>query len=425
MMNIRQVYKVVKRGVSTMRIVKDLELPKPDPILGLKALYNEDKNPHKVDLIVGEYIHPVTKSTYTPPSVRNVEQILSQKIKEKLHSYQPITGKPAITKKMRSLMFGFDDTNDLHSVSSLSLGGTGSLFLSALYLKSIGYKTIYLPNPTWPNHINIMTMAGLKVKRYDYFGNDTTDSDKIISFSNLTKLKLDSSDTILLHATCHNPTGIDYSKDEMYEFADYISKKSGTIPIIDFAYHGFKTSIVDEGSYMKNLVSKFTNGSLVAYSCSKNFGLYGDRIGALHIFHPRDSSGYTQKVIDGRLKQLVRTTYSNPPLYGAEIVGELLSNKEYTDQWMNDVSIMTSSIKEKRKLLYDMMATKYKKDWKCIMNASGLFTVLPLNTDQINKLRELGLYIVDIGDNMARINICAIDETNVNTISKSIASVTQ
>lgn len=383
-----------------------------DPILSLPRLMAADqRKKEKVDLSVGAYRTSEGKPLLLS-SVSKAELLILQKCTDK--EYLPIEGNHLFLKKTEELIFG----PSLHDSSALfmlqSMGGSGALRVGAEFLSREGSnKTIYLPNPTWPNHKLIFKMSGLKVEEYPYYDslNHTLD------FSNLCEAikNMPERSIILLHACCHNPTGIDPTLEQWKEISDLI-KKQGIIPFFDFAYQGFGNDLEQDAEVIRYFISQ-SHEMFVASSNSKNFGLYGERIGALSVIS--ESHEQAQK-IGSHLKQIVRGNYSNPPIHGALVVATILDDPELRNEWIQELSNMRDRIKAMRQALAAGLLVKGAKDFNFLIQQKGIFSYSGLTQDQVLRLREdYGIYMPLNG----RINVAGLNIHNLNYVIEAILAV--
>ena len=311
-----------------------MEMAAPDAILGLNAAFNNDENPHKINLGVGVY-KDETGITPILECVKQAERMLMES--ENSKSYLGIDGLPEYAKLVRQTLFGRDvDVSPM--VTLQTPGGTGALRVAGDFLKSkVGASRIWLSNPTWANHGAVFSAAGLVTDSYRYLG----ECGKALDFTGMMEsiAAIPAGDVICLHACCHNPTGVDPTVEQWSEIAAACAT-GGVLPLIDFAYQGFANGIREDAAALQPFLSS-GNEFMVCSSFSKNFGLYAERVGALTIVS-QDSA--TAAVTLSHAKKAVRTNYSNPPKHGGAIVATVLGSTELTALWESEVAAMRDRI---------------------------------------------------------------------------------
>lgn len=385
-----------------------------DPIFGLFAAFNADLRPHKVNLSVGVYKN-ADGGDQVLSCVKSAEAILSAKKLGK--EYPPLLGNPLLINEGLKLVFG-DDAPCLAAArvaGAQTLGGTGALRIGAEFLTRSGIsKTIYLSDPTWQNHKAIFTSAGMKVDAYSYY--DTLNN--ALNFPALCQAirQIPPGSVLLLQPCCHNPTGISPTLEQWRELSQLI-KHQQVLPFFDFAYQGFDTGIQNDAAAIR-LFAAEGHELLVASSFSKNFGLYGERVGTLSILTADET---VKNRVSSLLKQIVRGSYSMPPLHGGRIVAEILSTPELKQEWEQELANMRERISEMRKtLVAGLMAGGADGAFDFMTHQAGMFSFCGLNTDQVQRLRqEFGIYMPGNG----RINIAGLNGYNMEYVVQSILSV--
>eukprot|EP01092_Planopodium_desertum_P012115 TRINITY_DN5657_c0_g1_i4.p1 TRINITY_DN5657_c0_g1~~TRINITY_DN5657_c0_g1_i4.p1 ORF type:complete len:339 (-),score=86.06 TRINITY_DN5657_c0_g1_i4:28-1044(-) len=299
----------------------------PDPILGVTQAFQKDTSTAKINLGVGAYRDDNNKP-YVLPVVREAEKRLYEEKRD--HEYGPIGGPAPFPDLAAKLILG-EDSKPIReglNVTVQSISGTGACRIGTEFLgRFAADKAIYLPDPTWANHIPLCTDAGLKVKYYRYYDSATNTFNEKGFLEDLSKAP--SGQIFLLHACAHNPTGFDPSP-ETWTKASAICKERGHIVFFDSAYQGFASGDPDKDAFP---VRKFVSDGhkvLIAQSFAKNFGLYGERVGAFTII-AKDKN--EKEILDSQLKILIRPLYSNPPIYGSRLVSIILGDKQLTAQW--------------------------------------------------------------------------------------------
>ncbi|GHF10845.1 aminotransferase [Kordiimonas sediminis] len=388
------------------------ELP-TDPILGLMAAYRADTRPGKIDLSVGVYMN---EDGHTPifDAVKKAEAYRLQS--ETTKAYIGMEGTPGFNTLMQQEAFGAD-----HSVlaagrvaSALTPGGCGALHLAAQLIKAANADaTVWVSDPTWANHVPLIGGVGLKLETYPYFDRAThgVNFDAMMSVLN----GLGPSDVVLLHACCHNPTGADLPPEQWDQIAESASIK-GWIPFLDSAYQGLGTSL-DADAYGIRRMADAVDEMLLAMSCSKNFGLYRERVGMVAAVTPADKQAATLS----HIKTIARGIYSMPPAHGGAIVEHILGTPELRTNWENELKDICSSIQTSRALLSRALtASGAPGSFDYLTENKGMFSFLDLSKEQIEKLRtDHAVYIVGSG----RINLAGAHKNNVDRIAEAVKAV--
>ncbi len=385
-----------------------------DPILGLTDAFKKDNNPDKINLGVGVY---KDEDGVTPilATVKEAEKrILNQ---ETTKSYLSIQGTPEYGKCVRELIFGKD--SDVLAANRAATvqgpGGTGSLRIAADFINKFFPNTkIWISDPTWANHNQIFKAAGIEIKTYSYY-------DKAIKGLNFDKMvesisQIPKGDVVLLHACCHNPTGVDISPEQWNVIAD-MAEKQEFIPLFDFAYQGFGKGL-DEDAYAIRTFAKKIKSFFVANSFSKNFGLYNERVGALTVVADNAEEAAT---VFSQLKICVRANISNPPAHGAAVVTTILSDPKLYSQWVEEVAEMRRRIRNYRELFVAKLKENgVKQNFDFIEEQRGMFSYTGLELEQVLKLRkDYSIYFVNSG----RISLAGINGKNIDRLCKSFAEV--
>jgi aspartate aminotransferase len=385
-----------------------------DPILGLLAKYREDSNPKKIDLGVGVY---KDETGHTPilACVKKAEKFRLDTEDTKV--YIGPTGSPLFNEKMTELIF-----SEQHQVISddrvrtvSTPGGTGALRVAAEFIGSCKKgATIWVSNPTWANHTGLFQAAGLTVKTYPYYDYENKNLDFDGMLAALKNVSAD--DVVLLHACCHNPSGMDLNQEQWQQVAE-IAKFVGFLPLIDMAYQGFGQGL-DEDAYGLRLMASSVKEMVVCSSCSKNFGLYRERIGACSIIG--ESSAHVE-VATSVLLSVIRCIYSMPPAHGAAIVETILASDELCHQWHNELKIMRDRINGNRNLLVAKLIEQgVTRDFSFITRQSGMFSFLGITPEQVKRLQdEFSIYMVG----SSRMSIAGIANSNVDYLAESIAKI--
>lgn len=386
----------------------------PDPIIGLTEAFNNDTNPAKVNLGVGVYQDangkvPVLKV------VREAERRWYDQ--EATKTYIGIDGVPAYIKEVQKLLFGADSQvlAEGRAVTVQGLGGTGSLKVGADFLRRfLPDAEIWISNPSWENHQMLFEAAGFKVNSYPYYDAETHGLDFNGMLETLKRLPAGS--IVVLHACCHNPTGVDLSEDQWQLVVDVV-KQARLVPFLDFAYQGFGESLEADAFAVRTFAEAGIQ-CLIASSFSKSFGLYRERVGALTIL--TESAEESKRVLS-QTKRIIRTNYSSPPSHGAQLVAMVLADAELRQQWEVELTEMRERIQQMRGKFVAMLREKgVEQDFSFIQNQRGMFSYSGLSPEAVKTLREKNsLYIVGSG----RICLAAMNDKNIGSICEAIADV--
>ena len=384
-----------------------------DPILGLMEAYAQDSNPRKFDLGVGVY-KDAQGLTPIPEAVKIAEARLVESQDTK--TYIGGHGNPLFGKVINELVLGADSAliAEQRAGASQTPGGTGALRLAADFIaQCLPGKGVWLSNPTWPIHETIFAAAGVKISHYPYVGSDNRlDVDAMLAVLN----EVPKGDVVLLHACCHNPTGFDLSHDDWQRVLDVVRSRN-LLPLIDFAYQGFGDGL-EQDAWSTRLFAAELPELLITSSCSKNFGLYRDRTGALIV-----SAKTADKLIDIRsqLAHIARNLWSTPPDHGAAVVATILADPELKRRWADEVEAMRLRIAQLRSGLVEALEPHgLRERFAHIGVQRGMFSYTGLSPEQVKNLREHhSVYMVSSG----RANVAGIDATRLDLLAEAIASV--
>lgn len=388
------------------------QLP-PDPILGLTVKYKADTNPDKIDLGAGIY-KDENGNTPVLACVKKAESFRTES--EASKAYLGSTGSAVFNSRINDLNLGDHKVIRENRIRTVSTpGGTGALRVAGEFINSCTPgATIWVSNPTWANHQGVFTAAGLNVQTYPYYDYDN----KCLDFPNMIEAlkKVPRGDVVLLHACCHNPSGMDPNNEQWQQIAE-VAKETGFTPIIDMAYQGFGHGL-EEDAFGVRLMADSVEEMILCSSCSKNFGLYRERIGACSII---GKSAESAEIINSVLLRVVRVNYSMPPAHGAALVETILGSEELTAEWHVELKEMRDRINGMRHLLVDKLAENgVTRDFSFIAQQNGMFSFLGIDKEQVQRLQdEFSIYIVG----SSRISLAAISPSNVDYLSKSIAKV--
>lgn len=388
----------------------------PDPILGLSDAFRDDPHPDKINLTVGVYQDDSGKSPVLE-SVRKAESILAGS--ERTKSYLPINGHPDYLRHVQGLVFG--EGNEMlltqRIASAHTPGGTGALRLAGDFIRQcLGRRTVWMSNPTWANHQGIFDAADLDTQLYPYYDSHT----HTLNLSGMITLLEDipENDGVLLHACCHNPTGVDPTPEDWVTIAK-VCKERRLLPILDFAYQGFSTGWIDDAVAIRAFC-EYGLEFLVCSSFSKNFGLYQDRVGALHVV--AKNADEANRILS-QLKVLVRTNYSNPPAHGSAIVSTILNHPDLRQLWKEELKGMRVRINTVRQQFVEGLAKAgVQQDFSFLSDQKGMFSFSGLSEPVVQKLREKhGIYLVKSG----RLNVAGINAENCSVLCSAIADCLQ
>ncbi|MGI9473792.1 MAG: aromatic amino acid transaminase [Rubripirellula sp.] len=390
----------------------DLSVAPPDAILGLTEAFVADTNPNKMNLSVGVY-KDASGQTPILKCVKAAEQRLVEQ--EATKGYLPISGVPEYCGQVRDLIFG-DAVENARVAVLQTPGGTGALRVAAGFLASqLAPVRIWTPNPTWANHSPVFASEGVPMESYRYLAKDRTSFDFEGMLDDL-KTKTTPRDAVLLHACCHNPTGVDPTPEQWKEIAAVVSEKN-LLPVIDFAYQGFGKGLQADAGSIRSILG-VCDEAIVCNSFSKNFGLYSERVGGLSLVAADDASATAAM---SQLKKIVRSNYSNPPRHGAAIVSTILSDEQLTAMWHQELSDMRNRIHQLREQFVETMKRTGKgHDFSFLLPQNGMFSYSGLNKMQVDQLRNThSIYIVGSG----RINVAGMSENRMDQLCEAVADV--
>ena len=398
----------------TSTLFAQVERAPRDPILGLTESFNADTRADKVNLGVGVYYDDNGKL----PLLKCIKDAEAMRVASApARGYQPIEGAAAYNQAVQTLLFGASSQilADQKVITIEALGGTGALKVGADYLRRLIPKAkVAISDPSWENHRALFEMAGFEVVNYRYYDS----SSRGLDFEGMIKSieALPAGTILVLHACCHNPTGVDLSDAQWTQVIATIQSK-GHVPFLDMAYQGFGDGIDADASALRAFVASGLS-FLVSSSFSKSFSLYGERVGALSIV--TQSADEASRVLS-QVKRTIRTNYSNPPTHGGAVVAMVLSTPELRATWEAELAQMRDRIKAMRQGLVDgLKAEGLKADFGFVTSQRGMFSYTGLSEKQVDRLRdEFGVYAVGTG----RICIAALNSGNLSRVCKAIAAV--
>ncbi len=391
-----------------------VEMAPRDPILGLSEQFNADTHPNKVNLGVGVYFNDEGKL----PVLRCVAEAEKQLLTApKPKAYLPIDGIAAYDLAVQGLVFGADSPalRERRVATVQTLGGTGGLKVGADFLQRLDpAAAVLISDPSWENHRALFTQAGFHVANYPYYDA----ASRGIRFDEmLAALKSARAGTVVvLHACCHNPTGCDLTESQWRQVAQ-ACKDHSLMPYLDMAYQGFGKGIEEDGAAVRLFLSMGLS-FMVATSFSKSFSLYGERAGALSVVCRSEAE--CARVLS-QLKVLIRTNYSTPPTFGAQLVTTVLNDPTLRQMWEEELAGMRQRIRDLRsQLVAALQAEGVNSDLSYITQQMGMFSYSGLSTPQMHRLRsESGVYGLDSG----RICVAALNSRNLAPVAKAIAQV--
>ncbi|WP_372766020.1 amino acid aminotransferase [Pseudoalteromonas sp.] len=384
-----------------------------DPILGLMAKFRQDTNPNKIDLGVGVY---KTEQGDTPilSCVKKAEKFRLDN--ETSKSYIGLAGDLGFCAKMETLLLGEHPALLENRVRTAQApGGTGALRVAAEFIaKANPNASVWVTTPTWANHIGLFSSAGLTVKEYPYY--DYANKGLLFDEMMATLKTVPKGDIVLLHACCHNPSGMDLNAEQWQKVAD-LAKEVGFTPLVDIAYQGFGTSLEDDAAGLR-LLAATVDEMIICSSCSKNFGLYRERIGACSII---SESSAVADIANSVLLSVVRSIYSMPPAHGATIVDTILGSEELTAEWHQELAEMRNRINGLRSTIVEALHSRgVAQDFSFIEKQHGMFSFLSITPEQIERLqKEYSIYIVG----SSRVNVAGVSKANIDYFADAVATV--
>ncbi len=382
--------------------------PQPqDKILSLMQMFRDDPREGKIDLGVGVY-KDASGRTPVMRAVKAAERQLWEA--ETTKTYTGLAGDPAFNAAMARLILGDFDMGRVSSVATP--GGTGAVrqALELIRMAAPG-ATVWISSPTWPNHPSIIRYLGMPLAEYRYFDEESGAVDIGGMLADLSRAA--AGDVVLLHGCCHNPTGANLNPVEWTAVADLMADR-GLVPLIDLAYQGFGDGLEEDAAATRMIAARFPE-ALIAASCSKNFGIYRERTGALI------AVGGDKPVVQGNLAFLNRQNYSFPPDHGARLVTMILEDAALTADWKAELEEVRGSMLSLRAALADALRAETRSDrFGFVAQHRGMFSRLGLTADQVERLRsEHGIYMV--GD--SRVNIAGLNAATVPVLARAVAGV--
>lgn len=397
-----------------MSLFSAVEMAPRDPILGLTEAFNADTRADKVNLGVGVYYNEEGRI----PLLRAVAEAEKARLAAQApRGYLPIEGIATYDAAVQRLLFGEESAliAEGRVVTTQALGGTGALKIGADFLKRLlPDAVVAISNPSWENHRALFESAGFPVQNYRYYDAATQGIDRPGLIEDLQKLPPRS--IVVLHACCHNPTGVDLDTDDWKRIIDVL-RAGEHVPFVDIAYQGFGDGIQEDAAAAR-LFAESGLSFFVSSSFSKSFSLYGERVGALSIV--TDSRDASARVLS-QVKRVIRTNYSNPPTHGATIVAAVLGSPELRALWETELGEMRTRIQHMRSALVRQLAEKgASRDFAFVSRQRGMFSYSGLDVEQVERLRvDHGVYAISTG----RICAAALNDRNIGHVTDAIVQV--
>ena len=397
-----------------MSLFSAVEMAPRDPILGLNEAFNADTRTSKVNLGVGVYCNeegriPLLRAVVEAETIR-VAQHASR-------GYLPIDGIAAYDQAVQKLLFGAESPLLAAGrvITTQAVGGTGALKIGADFLKQLQPNAVVaISDPSWENHRALFETAGFPVQNYRYYDAATHDVNRAGMLEDLNALPAGS--IVVLHACCHNPTGVDLTPADWQNVLDVVKAKQ-LIPFLDMAYQGFGDGIAEDAAAVR-LFAESGLSFFVSSSFSKSFSLYGERVGALSII--TESKDESARVLS-QVKRVIRTNYSNPPTHGASIVAAVLNSPELRAMWEDELAEMRLRIRGMRLQMVELLVKKAPgHDFSFVARQRGMFSYSGLTVEQVARLRsEFGIYALDTG----RICVASLNQRNIEVVTDAIVQV--
>ncbi len=386
----------------------------PDPILGLAEAYRNDTRDGKINLSSGVFVDELG-TTPVLATVIEAERRLADAAGTKL--YRPIDGEVAYRDLVRALVLGADHeaVTSGRALATQTPGGTGGLRVAAdLLIQTGSSRTLWMSEPTWPNHPQLFHTAGFRIRPYPYTDATGRSIDEAAMLAALEGAS--PGDVVLLHGACHNPTGVDPSPSLWRRIGDVVQERR-LLPLVDLAYQGFGDGLREDAAGLLELVRPGVE-LLVSTSFSKTFSLYAERVGAMLVIA---ASAVDAAAVQSHVKAAIRTNYSNPPAHGADIVRTILADADLRARWEIELAAMRDRIKgNRRSLVAALDARSIPGDWSGIATQRGMFALLGLSAAEVAQLRDdHAVYVVGHG----RINVAGFTSSNLDPFADALAAV--
>jgi aromatic-amino-acid transaminase len=389
---------------------ENLETASPDAIYAVMAVVRADPRPHKIDLSIGVY-HDRSRRSPIMAAVRDAERRLLES--EATKSYLDLAGHDRFNAGMTELVFGDAGRDRIRAAQTP--GGTGAVrVLAELVKRARPDARMWLSAPTWPNHPAIMRAVGLETRTYPYFDPATNEVQAGAMLEALGEAG--PGDVVLLHGCCHNPTGAELAPEHWDAIAE-LALARGFLPFVDFAYQGFGDGLEEDAAGVRKLAAKVPQ-MLVAASCSKNFGLYRDRVGCAFVL---GASPERADVMLGQLLGVARANYSSPPAHGAAVVGTILDDAGLRAEWQAELDDMRAHMLGLRRTLATSLRARSNSDrFDFVERHRGMFSLIGASPEQVLRLRdEHAVHMVGSG----RINIAGLPEAEVDRFADALVTI--
>lgn len=386
-----------------------------EPIVALMQEALSDQNPNKLDLSIGVYFD----DSGITPIMRAVKAAEAQRLhSESTKTYIGIEGDTRFTALIRDLTFGSTLPQE-RSAGIQTPGGSGAIYVASEVYRTINPSAyVWTSQPCYQNHLAAFGGSGFAIKFYPYLSADQTlDFDAMLD---CLERGTNTGDLVILHASCHNPSGVNFTIRQWQALTSLFQAR-GVVPFIDLAYQGFGDGLTEDAAGLRHMASE-TRNAFVSVSCSKNFGLYRDRAGALFMITENDRQS---QLALGAMQTMARRIYSMPPHHGAEIVKTILSTPELKDDWETELDEYRTRLNRIRtRLAASLQRYSNSNEFDFIADQRGMFSLLPLAAPQIARLRqEHSIYTVPIGEQFARINVAACPEDGTDHLAEAIVQI--
>uniref|UniRef100_A0A7S4F4W7 Aspartate aminotransferase n=1 Tax=Chrysotila carterae TaxID=13221 RepID=A0A7S4F4W7_CHRCT len=397
--------------------LKEVPQGKADPILGVAQAFRESTAPNKVNLVIGAY-RDEEGNPWVLPSVRTAEARILERGEKK--EYAGIAGIPAFVDRALEFAYGKDNAVLLEKrvAAVQTLSGTGACRIAAeFYSRFLPKGTVaYVSDPTWPNHIPIFQQAGFEVRKYRYLDRKTNRLDFDGMLADIAASPEGS--IFVMHACAHNPTGVDPTPEQWKKISEALTARDAKV-LVDMAYQGFASGDAEADNAALRLLVADGHPLLLAQSFAKNFGLYGERVGALSVVC-EDAAEAAR--VSSQLKLIIRPMYSSPPIHGALLVAEVLNDPELSAQYYKECESMAARIKKMRTLLREKIeAEQSPHDWSHITDQIGMFAYTGMSPETVEELtRDHAVFLTADG----RISMAGINESNVAYVASAVNKVT-
>ena len=386
----------------------------PDAILGIMTLFRADSDPRKIDLSVGVYQDEQGRTPILE-SVKRAERAVLEAQDTK--TYVAIAGNAGFNRGVEELLYGAEHAAlRAGRVSTVQTpGGSGALSVAGHVVRRARPDArVHISDPSWPNHLPLLKLSGLEIETYPYYDRAAHGVD----FDAMTAAveRIPAGDLLLLHGCCHNPCGADLTKEQWRALAEICARR-GVVPFVDLAYQGLAEGL-DDDAYGVRLMAESVPELIVVTSCSKNFGLYRERVGAVSIVA---ESAENAKGVASNAANVARGIYSMPPDHGAAIVDRILHDPALRALWVDELAAMRDRLNGLRRLLVDKLVERdTPMDFSFVAGERGMFSFLGIDREQVVALRErFHVYMVE----SSRINIAGINATNADYVADAIAAV--